>query len=314
LVRWRIGKKGGVTVLRVSATVLGLCATASAQDPVWMVSPINGHWYALTETDTWSATAKVAESWGGCLATVRSQPEFDWLASAFSGGFIGLYQDLGDPSYAEPGGAWKWSSAEPLTFTKWGPGEPNNRATGVEDLGETTAGGWNDVDGLKPRPGIVELTSGDCDGNGVPDVYEIAVGLASDVNGNGIPDACEPGSWGDVGQALIGSNGEPSLSAIGTLFPNDLVTLSLSNARPFASATLVIGFSSINAPFKGGVLVPAINIVFGQTTDFFGEAIFGGLWPSGVPSGFVTYFQYWIMDDAGPVGFAASNGLSGASP
>ncbi len=121
-------------------------------------------------------------------------------------------------------------------------------------------------------------------------------------------------SWSDVGTGLEGVTGVPVLGGTGLLVPASVVTLSLSNAKPFAPATLVVGFSAIDAPFKGGVLVPAINLTFAQTTDFFGEATFGGLWPTGVPSGFTTYFQYWIVDNAGPVGFAASNGVAGTAP
>jgi hypothetical protein len=33
-----------------------------------------------------------------------------------------------------------------------------------------------------------------------------------------------------------------------------------------------------------------------------------------VPSGLTVWFQEWIVDGAGPKGFAASNGLSGVTP
>lgn len=36
---------------------------------------------------------------------------------------IGLYQK---PGAKEPAGGWSWKSSEPLKFTNWGPGEPNN--------------------------------------------------------------------------------------------------------------------------------------------------------------------------------------------
>jgi hypothetical protein len=49
-------------------------------------------------------------------------------------------------------------------------------------------------------------------------------------------------------------------------------------------------------------------------SDFFGTPTFGGLWPQGVPSGFTTYFQWWIQDPAGPQGYAASNAVAGTAP
>jgi len=36
--------------------------------------------------------------------------------------------------------------------------------------------------------------------------------------------------------------------------------------------------------------------------------------PGGLPPSFSLYFQYWINDAAGPVGFAASNALRGITP
>jgi hypothetical protein len=76
----------------------------------------------------------------------------------------------------------------------------------------------------------------------------------------------------------------------------------------------VVGVSPLDAPFKGGVMVPSPDLLFVLTTDFFGASSFGGLWPAGVPSGFTTYFQWWIQDPGGPKGFAASNALAGTTP
>jgi hypothetical protein len=122
------------------------------------------------------------------------------------------------------------------------------------------------------------------------------------------------GTWTDVGAGLRGTNGIPSLEGSGALQPGLPVTLSLTTARPFSLAPLVVGLSNLSAPFKGGVMVPSPNFIFPLFTNFFGEATFGGLWPAGVPSGFTTYFQWWIQDPAGPQGYAASNAVAGTAP
>jgi hypothetical protein len=122
------------------------------------------------------------------------------------------------------------------------------------------------------------------------------------------------GTWLDLGQGLAGSSGMPSLDGSGELLPSTVVSLNLANGRAFSTSTLVVGVSNIIAPFKGGVIVPHPDLLFAQTTDFFGKASFGGLWPAGIPSGFTIYFQYWIVDAAGPQGFAASNAVSGTTP
>jgi hypothetical protein len=89
--------------------------------------------------------------------------------------------------------------------------------------------------------------------------------------------------------------------------------LSLDQAKPFSFSPLVVGVSAINAPFKGGLMVPNSDLAFPQFSDFFGAASFGGLWPAGIPAGFTIYFQWWIQDPAGPQGFAASNAVSGTT-
>jgi len=121
-------------------------------------------------------------------------------------------------------------------------------------------------------------------------------------------------TWTDLGQALAGSAGSPELTGTGNMVAGALAQLGLTSAKPFSPSWLVIGYSAIDAPFKGGVMVPEVNLAFGLTTDFFGDSSFGGLWPAGVPSGFTTYFQWWIQDAAGPKGFAASNAVAGTAP
>lgn len=118
----------------------------------------------------------------------------------------------------------------------------------------------------------------------------------------------------DLGQALAGVTGLPHLVGQGTFQPGSLMVLGLANARPLAVAPLVVGVDALFGPFKGGVLVPRPDFIFPLFTSFTGGASFGGPWPPGVPSGFTTYFQWWIQDPAGPKGFAASNALAGTTP
>ncbi len=119
-----------------------------------------------------------------------------------------------------------------------------------------------------------------------------------------------PNPWEDLGNGLGGLTGLPALDATGWLAASSPLTLALTNARPGAAATLVVGFSAINAPFKGGVLVPAPALVLsGLPINGAGSLILPALWPAGVPSGFPLLFQYWIQDAAGTLGWAASNAL-----
>ena len=107
-----------------------------------------------------------------------------------------------------------------------------------------------------------------------------------------------------------------SLVGTGSLEGGSPVELSLTDAFPATTAWLVVGFSAFNAPFHGGVLVPdptppGFASVLPTGT---GSVLLQARWPAGVPSGFTLWFQYWIEDAAGPVGFSASNGLSATAP
>jgi hypothetical protein len=106
----------------------------------------------------------------------------------------------------------------------------------------------------------------------------------------------------------------PVLAATGSLQAGEPVKLVLSQARPLAPAWLVVGNTALGAPFKGGVLVPAPTILFPVVVGADGTFVLQGPFPPGTPSGFTRYFQYWISDVAGPLGFAASNAVSGTTP
>ncbi len=127
--------------------------------------------------------------------------------------------------------------------------------------------------------------------------------------------ASKPGNWTNLGGALAGLTGLPSLSGCGSLLAGDPVTLALVNARPNSLTHLVIGASALNAPFKGGTLVPAPDfLVINLPTGPAGTLTLSAPLPGGLPAGFALHFQHWIVDATGPFGFAASNGLRGITP
>jgi hypothetical protein len=109
----------------------------------WQEWPVgqggNGHFYALTQTcgelgdgiGTWSEAYSEATSIGGYLATINISAEQNWLNATFPRTtvgrvdeelWIGLHQVAGS---AEPQEGWEWVTGEPVTFTNWYPGEPN---------------------------------------------------------------------------------------------------------------------------------------------------------------------------------------------
>ncbi len=124
-----------------------------------------------------------------------------------------------------------------------------------------------------------------------------------------------PEPWEDLGHALAGSQGEPQLTGLGSLVAGSPVELTLAQALAGAPAFLVVGFGVVNQPFKGGVLVPAPDVVMaGLAVDAGGAIAIATTWPAGVPSGLDVALQYWVPDAAGPAGFAASNGVGKTTP
>lgn len=91
----------------------------------------NNHWYEeiYTTSGDWYDAQALAVSLGGNLVTVNDANEQAWLHSTFNPSqyyWIGFYQI---PGAQEPGGGWEWISGEPVTYTHWNPGEPNNAGT-----------------------------------------------------------------------------------------------------------------------------------------------------------------------------------------
>lgn len=87
---------------------------------------------------TWNDASKAASRAGGHLAVISSSAENQFLIGLFSrdqkfikkdssgtlyGPVIGLFQV---PGSAEPRGGWAWITGEPLSFTGWSPGNPDN--------------------------------------------------------------------------------------------------------------------------------------------------------------------------------------------
>jgi hypothetical protein len=152
------------------------------------------------------------------------------------------------------------------------------------------------------------------DGVGKPGVY-------SDYGSQGQYDltvnATPLSAFADLGGALAGSTGLPSASGTGFPCVGNLVTIDLAGALPSTNAWLALGIGQLNAPFKGGVLIPNITLggAFLPTpTSASGTVSLPSTWPAGVVPGVPIDFQFWIQDAGGISGFASSNGLELITP
>jgi hypothetical protein len=98
--------------------------------------------------------------------------------------------------------------------------------------------------------------------------------------------------------------------AAGGQFTIDL----LSGPKGKFTNLLVVGLSVLDAPFKGGTLVPNPFQVLGPfLTDFDGHVAISPMWPLVLPSGVQIVTQFWFPAPA-VAGFAATSGLLITTP
>lgn len=119
-------------------------------DPI--VNPTNGHSYQLLASSSWTQSEAQAVALGGHLVTINDEAEQDWVYATFSA-FGGISRSLwiGLNDIASEG-TFVWASGEPVTYTRWSPGEPNGAQGSIDeaDYGmifgpvDSRGGYWND--------------------------------------------------------------------------------------------------------------------------------------------------------------------------
>ena len=141
------------------------------------------------------------------------------------------------------------------------------------------------------------------------------------VGGTGTPVSAsavlEPSPWTDLGFALGGTLGDPSLEATGSLVPGKPIEIAMTNALPSTGLVLFVGLAELNfSPFYGGTLVPDPNppgLLVVLVSNGAGEVVLPSLWPAAVPPGFTVWLQYFFEDLGAPFGGAGSNAVRGVT-
>ena len=121
-----------------------------------------------------------------------------------------------------------------------------------------------------------------------------------------------PGPWSSVGGGKAGPGGQPLLAGTGPLTPSSANQLALTAAKPSSTATLVTGLSALNAPFKGGTLVPQPMLLLPLPTNASGAVTLPFVLPA-LPAGTSLWFQFWVQDAGASFGLSASNGVKGVT-
>ncbi len=135
---------------RLAALLILLSTTfLQGQDPVILhsvPSTLDDHHYILIDSTNWTEAEAIANSWGANLVTVGDQAEMEFLhenMSTYGGTNRRLWLGLNDVAVE---GVFEWTSGDPLVYTDWNAGEPNN--SNNEDMVhtiETDPFLWNDI-------------------------------------------------------------------------------------------------------------------------------------------------------------------------
>ena len=158
--------------------------------------------------------------------------------------------------------------------------------------------------------------TGDVDGDGTPDfVHEGFSGP-----GDGVPTVAWVRSGHklllpDLGFALAGSFGKPSLIGESSLHRKTPLVLQLTGLKPATAVWFVVGASALGAPFKGGVLLPFPDLLFtGPAASLSGAIELQLTVTWSLPAGTTLYLQAWQPGAGGPAGYAASNAVALIAP
>ena len=144
----------------VGAALLGPLAAQAAIIGGPFTSPLNGDTYYLLDQNDWTGSEAEARGLGGHLASIGSEAENAWIAATFAnfGGVPrALWIGLNDAALE---GTFVWSSGAPVSFTNWGPAEPNDHL-GVEDWAhlfpptDSRYPAWNDAPDVTDAFGFV---------------------------------------------------------------------------------------------------------------------------------------------------------------
>ncbi len=195
--------------LAVFALALG--ATSTASDLQFVQNPSNGHWYGISYGPmSWHEAELVAEQAGGNLATIGGAAEQAWVQTAL-GAYSSWRYWIGLNDIANEG-QFVWVNGEPLGYTNWVAGQPNNGG-GIEDAAEiqpASSWRWNDFD-----PASTATTKALAEVNGLPRIgwtlpSPVSVGSGpaypakGDLNGDGRTDLVVPNSGTTTVTTLFG--------------------------------------------------------------------------------------------------------------
>ncbi|MCA2620215.1 MAG: cadherin domain-containing protein, partial [Microcystis sp. M040S2] len=117
-----------------------------------IIRPQTGNKYFWTNSTSWEDAQAQGEAAGGNLVTINDGDEQNWAIQIRPRNVGYFWLGLTD-KFQE--GRWQWISGEPITYTYWRPGEPNN--DGDQDYGYVWIGNEWDDGRNGSLPGLIEI-------------------------------------------------------------------------------------------------------------------------------------------------------------
>lgn len=157
-------------IICVAIAVAAVAAVADA-DVTWVTWEVsaggNGHQYGLATTGAgWETHRTAAESYGGYLATLKTEDENEWVKSNVlhltSPHWMGLYQPDGD-LFGLPDAGWRWLDGSTAPWTAWATGQPDG-GTNADYAYVHGNGSWYDS-----HPGYNIWAVYECDEEPIPE-------------------------------------------------------------------------------------------------------------------------------------------------
>ena len=108
-----------------------------------IVNSSNGHIYYLLSNQRWTDSENEAVQLGGHLVTVSDADENEWVCSTFyryGGVDRNFWVGFNDIAVE---GQWVWTSGEPVAYSNFSPGNPDNVNNEDYAYMSSTNGMWN---------------------------------------------------------------------------------------------------------------------------------------------------------------------------
>src|SRR5262245_29394799 len=113
---------------------------------------------------------------------------------------------------------------------------------------------------------------------------------------------------------LLHPGGKPWLFMHGNMSSGLPWTVRVDHGLPDNLALLCLGLSAVSLPFKGGVLVPAADLVVSVVLDASGVFEQSADAPAGITPVLSLWLQAWMPDAAGPKGWSATRAQMSPPP